>query len=40
VHRATIAGGLVSLVLQALPLIVWQTGPWLTFAGWAAGLVA
>lgn len=39
-HRATLIGGGIVLASQVLRFAVWQTGPWLSFARWAAGLVA
>jgi hypothetical protein len=39
VHPMTIGGGLFALVFEALPIFVWFSGPWLSFARWAVGLV-
>ncbi|MBC7986723.1 MAG: hypothetical protein H7X93_08650 [Sphingomonadaceae bacterium] len=39
-HRATLWGSAVLAVSLIGPLLIWETGPWLAFAGWAAGLAA
>ena len=40
VHPATLWGGLLTVALQITTFAVWQTGPWLRFAAWAASLTA
>lgn len=40
VHKATAWGAAVALGSLILPMLIWSSGPWLAFAGWATGLVA
>lgn len=39
-HPVTIWAGAYLIGMQALRIAIWQTDPWLSFAGWAASLVA
>jgi hypothetical protein len=38
-HPVTLWGGLATIVLQPLQLVVSGTGSWLAFARWATGLL-
>ena len=40
VHPATWSGGAAIFGSWALRIAIWQTAPWLAFAGWATGLVS
>lgn len=39
VHPVTIIGGAVLVGSWLFRLAIWETGPWMAFAGWAVGLV-
>lgn len=38
-HPVTVWGGLFVAASQFVPVLIWQSAPWLAFARWASGLV-
>jgi hypothetical protein len=39
IHPATAIGGPLVLVSLTLPMMIWDSAAWLSFAGWASGLM-